>query len=780
MKKQISLLFFLFIITIALPAQTQHGIVKTRGRMSPKGELIPGKRLPGVTINVNNTFSFISGNNGSFSFVIPAESFSLTNVRKQGYQLCDQDMLNKRYLYSPDPIVIAMETDENVISDRLVAERNIRRTLQLQLNAKENEIESLKEQNKITEEQYHTLLQNLYYAESKNESLISDMAIRYSAIDFDELDEFQMEVAFLIQNGQLASADSLLNTKGSMEQRSAELDRMDAAIKANYTMLAGLQREYNRRKELKERALEDFATDCYSHYEICKMRHQNDSAALWLELRASKDTLNADWQIDCGFFVLNYLADYEKAQKYMQKAVDLIKSNAEYSDAMRGASLSSLADVYLKSGEYDNAIRIYTDSRNMLSESTVQYITSTIGLANCFESIGRRNEALNLNFEAYEMYKNSKCDRPALLCRIYHQLGSSLYLNGKVEDGIEYINRALNLVEDKGPAEQPRLITIYHDLASIYQEQNYFDKAEELYEKAIQVCLQIYDEDHPMLASLYSGQGVLYYRQSKLQEALSYSLKAREIYRNKVHNDSYAHACFNVADILMTAGNINEAEQYVNEAVDVMQRLYGENSTFMIETYSMLGSLYFEKEDYEKALAYYEKSVDLIINSRGDKDPLLIENYSFIGGVYMREGKGEEALKWFLRIVDLTKQFYGDKHSKTADALVNVAGVYLSIGKYEEALHLLENARAIHISTYGDMHIDVAGDYNGLGQTYMAMGRYQDAIANFEKAIEIRKAIFGPNSIKLKSLYTFMEQIYRKLGDVDNAATYENLLKEIR
>ena len=98
MKRLLYLIALTFSMSITFD-QTQQGIVKTRGRLAANGKLIPGVRLSGATVSIKNSSSSVTGKNGTFSFAVPSGKFHLTDVRKQGYQLCDQDVLNKDHLY---------------------------------------------------------------------------------------------------------------------------------------------------------------------------------------------------------------------------------------------------------------------------------------------------------------------------------------------------------------------------------------------------------------------------------------------------------------------------------------------------------------------------------------------------------------------------------------------------------------------------------------------------------------------------------------------------------
>ena len=95
--------------------------------------------------------------------------------------------------------------------------------MQRQLQEKEDEIESLKEQHKLTEEEHRKQLQKIYANQEDNEKLISEMANRYSKIDFDEVDEFNRRICRLILDGKLTEADSLINSKGDINSRVATL-----------------------------------------------------------------------------------------------------------------------------------------------------------------------------------------------------------------------------------------------------------------------------------------------------------------------------------------------------------------------------------------------------------------------------------------------------------------------------------------------------------------------------------------------------------------------------
>ena len=411
--KKFCFVFCLLLMGISVAsAQTQRGYVKTRGRLQSNGTTIPGTRLSGATVTLKGNNSVTSGANGGFSFAVSNKSFCIINVRKNGYQIYDRDLLGKIHHYSSNDLPIVMDTPDNVLADKLASERKIRRTLQRQLTEKEDEIEALKEQHKITEEQYQKQLQTLYKSQENNEKLISEMAEHYSTMDFDQMDDFQRRVAAFIQNGELMRADSLLNTKGSMEERRAQIEKNRFVLNANAEELKKRQEEQEKGEALQTKTIEDFAADCYSRADICKIRHDNDSAAYWLRMRADVDTLNIEWQLEAGLFLEKYLSDFTTSLYYYHRALAVAMAQEGENGENVATSYNNIGFVYSSQGDYVKALEMYQQSLKIrvaiFGENHPDVATSYNNIGTVYYSQGDYAKAL-------EMYQRSLKIRLAIL-----------------------------------------------------------------------------------------------------------------------------------------------------------------------------------------------------------------------------------------------------------------------------------------------------------------------------------------------------------------------------
>ncbi|MBO7280165.1 MAG: tetratricopeptide repeat protein, partial [Bacteroidaceae bacterium] len=430
------ILFFIIIAltaTVYATAQTQRGIVKTRGRIV-NGVHVPGKGLPGTVVSIRGRSDVgVKNSNGSFSFPVEEKHFVVDSVKKRDYELVDADAAPKTYTYSTDTIFLVMETPEHILQDKLTSERKIRRTLQRQLQEREDEIETLRAENKISIQEYQQELQKLYADQENNEKLISDMAKRYSTLDYDQMDEFYRQVDTFIENGELAKADSLLRSRGDVNSQ------VEEQLKRG--------KELEHAKAVHSHDNEELALRCYSYFEKFAMQHQNDSAAKYIELRAKLDTTNLEGQNSAALFIEDDLAKYNDALKDYETGLQ--QSIIQYSEESEWATIfyNNIGDTYYSLGEYNNALEYH-------------------------------NKALTIQEKVFGT------EHPNVAIS-YNNIGSIYYSLGEYNKALEYYNKALTIWEKVIGTEHPDVALSYNNIGYIYYSLGEYNKESEYYNKAL-------------------------------------------------------------------------------------------------------------------------------------------------------------------------------------------------------------------------------------------------------------------------------------------------------
>ena len=663
--KRFFLIVCLLVSISAVFAQTQHGYVKTRGRMNVNGTVVPGTRLTGATITFKGRSSVTSGTNGVFTFAVPNKTFCITNVQKKGYQLYDNDLLGRNYNYSSNDLLVVMDTPDNVLADRLESEKKIRRTLRRQLQEKEDEIVTLKEQQKITEEQYHKQLQELYATQENNERLISEMAERYSTLDFDQMDDFQQRVAAYIQNGELTRADSLLNTKGSMEERSAELDRENIVIKDNAEELKKRQEEQAQSEALYAKKLEDFAADCYSRFEICKLREEFDSAAYWLELRASKDTLNVNWQLVAGLFILNYIHHYGTTDDYSTAALH------HFNKALHSA-LSRFGEMN------EDVAKCY----------------HCIG--HVYSSIGNYSEALTLHQKALKIQLDIYGENHVDVVKSCYYIGLMYCFLYDYSKALEMYQKSLRIRLNMYGDNHPDVAEAYNKIGDVYSYQDDYSKAIEMHQNALRIRLKIYGESHPYVAYSYNCLGDIYDRKCDYSKVLEMRLKALKI-KLEFYGDNHSEIAqsYNLIGYAYSnQGNYSKALEMYQKALNIQFKIYGENHRDVAECFGHIGGAYSALCDYPKALEMLQQELKILLRI-GEDDLYLASKYEYVGLVYSIYGDYQKTLEMYEKALKIRLEKYGENNEYVANSYEKIGEVYFDQGDYTNALEMYQKALKI-------------------------------------------------------------------------------------
>ena len=632
----------LFIFTICFMtsfvawSQTQQGYVKTKGRMV-NGKLIPGQGLKGAMVSVKGrTAVLVNTDDGAFSFPVAESQFRLDSVYKKGYQLVDLDVCPKTYKYSSNPLYIVMETPEQQLQDKLTAERKIRRNLQKQLQEKEDEIEALKEQQIISNEEYRQALQKLYADQESNEQLISDMAKRYAELDYDQLDEFYRQVSYYIENGYLVKADSLLSTKGNLSKQVEEQLQKGQAIQEQETQLVEA-------KAVHAADQEELARRCYSYYETFAAQYLNDTAAYYLELRSSLDTTNVEWLNDVGSFIVEYIADYDKALQYFQSSLRQAQLQFGENDVKTAEIYDGIGNVAYYQFDYETALENFNKAINIYqsifgeSHPTVAETYNHLGIAYMGkEDYDKAMECFNKTFAILE-------EGHPDLASCYTDVGILYAIENDCSKALEYYAKALNIKESISEKETLEVSNIYFNIGSAYNRMGDYEKALENYKAALEIDKKIFGKNHPQTAAVYQAIGWAY----------------------------------------LDLQDYEKSMESFNNTLSIMETIAGENHPYVGSVYSGFGNIYLLQDDYDKALYYFKKSLDIRKHVYGEV-PYIAEAAKDVGDMFYEKGQVSTALEFYQSCLEVQTIIYGENNPETVKTKERIAAIQAKANEQEK------------------------------------------------------------------------------------------------
>ena len=646
----------------------QIGIVKTRGKLSQNGQVAPGTPIDGAAVVIKGGNSTVSDSTGGFSIALQQGKFYIDNVKKNGYEIIDAELLKKEYYVSKNPLVIVMETPDAILKDKLMIERKIRKALQEQLQSKEEELERLMNENKLTNAEYMQALQKLYEVQERNEGLISEMAARYSAMDFDQVDRFNAMISDCILNGRLVEADSLLNTKGDIKERISELRQYQEANAKEEARLIERREKLQKSKQMVRETMDELLLDCYSKFEINQLRHETDSAAFYIKLRADIDTTDVMLQHEAGMYVSRYLADYDGAlELYFRGLRQAVKQYGESSENV-AMFYTDVANAMDDIGDYDNAMSYYNKALEIRKEI---YELPHPDIAGSYHNIAgihfvyeEYDKALELNFLALDIFLDYYGYNHKDTFETYHNIGHIYTILEDFDKALKYTKTALDIVVEAYGEEHPDVAVCYNSLGCIYEDMDDYTSSMDSYMKALSIGKLALGEIHPDIALYYNNLGYLYSVQGDKNTALEYYTKSVEL-NEKVYGSSHpqlAGALHNIGRLYSNLDDIDAAYKNLNRALQIYLTVFGENHVSTSRCYDALGELALMQKDFDVAIKYYTDALNTRIAVLGDSHSSVANSLNNIGSVYSRKGDYSNAISYYQRSLDIMSQLVPDNH----------------------------------------------------------------------------------------------------------------------
>ena len=638
-------LYLILLCVMLLPAVAeaqsgvQRAVVKTRGRINTKGGYTSGVRISDALVRVKGGGSYMSNASGELSFSVPSSGgYTIEQVYKDNYVLSDVDMLHREQKYSPTPLYLLLENSAELVVYRREIERQVRRNYQVKLDAMQAEIERLRTEGKATAEELQRLQEEIDRSWNVAEQYVDEMTDRYLLIDFDAEDEFDRELSALILTGELDSADSLLATRGNLVEDIRKVKISQQSV---------------------DNAREDAARRCYYKYEIALQRHERDSAAYWLEQRASLDRGNVMWQVEAARYIVVYVSDYDRAINIYENTLDyctehygelhkntaliynnigfvkytigdLNKALSYYEKAQHinlnisspdcpdlAATFNNIGVVYRGLCKYDLALQYSNKAleiqQKKLSKYDLNIAITYNSLGIIYSDIGEYDLALDCFNRALEIRQKLLPEQSYEIADTYVNIGALYYCKANAELALDYFTKALDIQQKVLSPNCPSLATTYSNIGTVYQSNGDYHLALEYYIKALEIEDRVMDPDSPAKETSYNNIGLVYYYLDDFSSALEYYDKALEINKKILppDNSNYAVICNNIAQVLSSQGNHTLALEYYDESLRIAHLTLSADNTYIASMLGNIGIEYFLLKDYDKAIEKLEASLKI-------------------------------------------------------------------------------------------------------------------------------------------------------------------------
>jgi len=226
-------------------------------------------------------------------------------------------------------------------------------------------------------------------------------------------------------------------------------------------------------------------------------------------------------------------------------------------------------------------------------------------------------------------------------------------------------------------------------------------------------------------------RGKQLYTQEGPKPALDQFEEALKIFRSNRDQHSEAITLGYIANCQRKLGNLDQALQFANQALQMKKDLGDRNEEG--NTHNQLGLIYWEQSDYGSATRHLEKAIE-IASAVNDKE---LEGAARNNLALVLDERGDytHSLEQYQHALALHRESHFERGE--GDTLGNIGGIYLLLGKFHEALPYYQSA--LEISQRLGLKPAQSDDLGNIALCQAGMGDIDAALGSFDLALLIAK-----------------------------------------
>lgn len=357
--------------------------------------------------------------------------------------------------------------------------------------------------------------------------------------------------------------------------------------------------------------------------------HLNKSATIYSE-KSGGNSLPLGIALQRLGYANAFIGRHSKAQPYLLKALEIYKLHLDPDHPLYCSLMDQIAEMYIQVARYDEA-QLYnaafvehTLHRMELSEPDHPEITyAYVQQARLFRMQERYQDAGNVLVSAQKSASKLTGYNLYYSAELLREEGELLKAMGKSKDALGKLEASGNVLRSmhfKGKYPnlfmkrnqvalgiiQTRIAQTYIESGKYYATQKYLDEALDLF-KAYQ------GEDFVPYAEALSAMAELNFHKGNYTEGEIQSIRAKEImaYVAGEFHPVYGQCLMTHAEILLALGRTEQAEQLMEEALEITRTRLGEQNKLYIQHLSDLGYFDYQNNNLKQAAMRLKEAIRL-------------------------------------------------------------------------------------------------------------------------------------------------------------------------
>ncbi len=413
------------------------------------------------------------------------------------------------------------------------------------------------------------------------------------------------------------------------------------------------------------------------------------------------------------------------------------------------------------------------------------FIVAAFGLKAQYAFDSKKAEKLYLKLEEY--YDEADYDKildaesdiesffftkqDTLTALMYSFLAESYYYGlDDVLKGIELYRKEYNLRQQLTNNNAQDHVDLVYNLAALMDEAGQYSESEQLYISLLESLDKKSSEDYNEVAQALLDH---YTYTEEADKGLKLLRKTRRKFGKNTFHEAMSYRF--EGDYLEFKGQFSKAIDRYLRSLEILELTGNYPSREYGNIMNSLAIVHTNRGDLPQAEAVLEEAMDLIIRMGGDNEVELAGTKFNRAQVYFEYGLYEQAIKDFLEIYESDKELYGEESYYVAVTELVIGDIYFEMGNYTQALEFLNTAKGKLEALGEDESIDYGRVLSNLMRVHSKKAEFGLAKQYGDQVVKFFADFYGEDHYAYASALSNYAEIPQRTGKLDEA---EKLLEE--
>lgn len=345
----------------------------------------------------------------------------------------------------------------------------------------------------------------------------------------------------------------------------------------------------------------------------------------------------------------------DRAEKLYSWATGKFENNPKTDILQLSTHYSDMATFYRErgySGDYEKAERYYQKAESGMKkvygskphpEMAAFYDEKSL----LYVNMGKYEEALSLFKEALSIKEKTLEEEHPDIVQSYGSIGLVYYELTEYEKALDCLNKALEIADKIWSGPFSFKADIYTNLGLVYRSKGDYTKAKDFYDLALHIREEIYSPNHPLVLATKNNIAQVYVSEERYPDAIELYETIIHDYKGDLSVDSTFLATVNdnLSNVYRQVERYEDAISACTEGWRMRKKILGECSIDSALSMNNLALIYYEMGALNEALDLFQGALDIKKEKLPPKHAQISIGYFNLGLVYDRLNRDEEALK---------------------------------------------------------------------------------------------------------------------------------------